>query len=285
MGDLLTDLETGILCQDGPDFSARHQASPPCLEALTLCDPDAILSRHAAYLAAGARLIRTNTFGANAAALAPRGLEAKVSEINWLSAQLAVQAARGTGAHVAGCVGPVTDGLPQDREQAYSTQIGALLDGRVGVILLEGFTSVPDLVLALRVKDSLHYCPAICSLRLDQAGRLPDQASLAASLSTLIDEGASVIGIECHAPTIPILEALRECRRCEVPAAVTFLPPASESGGTRLDDACAFVQAGARLIGGGSPAFTAHLAVILQDRFQPGPGARLRESLVPLESL
>jgi hypothetical protein len=64
-----------------------------CYDELVLRDPDLVADVHRAYVEAGAELIETNTFGANAVKLAQYGLESKVREINEAAARLAMAAA------------------------------------------------------------------------------------------------------------------------------------------------------------------------------------------------
>jgi homocysteine S-methyltransferase len=174
-----------------------------CFEELCLSRPELVSSIHASYLAAGARLIRTNSFGANAVRLARKGLEKQVNEINWAAAQIARQCARGNEVHVAGSVGPLGVNAAQarargiNREAVFREQLGALLDGGVQVIFFETFTEVDELALALYVKQSLHHCPAICSLATSDDGFLPSGASLGDALNQLQDLGADLIGVNC----------------------------------------------------------------------------------------
>ena len=107
--------------------------------------PELIREIHEDYVAAGARVIETNTFGANAAS-ARHGLADRVNEINWHATQLARQAAK--GAFIAGSIGPlgVSAADATDRgidRNSVCTQMGALLDGGVDLILLETFQD-PD---------------------------------------------------------------------------------------------------------------------------------------------
>jgi len=77
-----------------------------CFDELNLTNPDIVSEVHREYVAAGADVIETNTFGANRFKLAPHGLEPKVFEINLKGAQLA-KAAAGGEVLVAGSVGPL----------------------------------------------------------------------------------------------------------------------------------------------------------------------------------
>src|SRR5262245_14708983 len=87
-------------------------------ELLVLTRPDVIRDIHAAYLAAGADLIETNTFGATRIAQADYGMQELVPELNHEAARLAVDAAAEWSRRtpdrprfVAGAVGPTNKTL------------------------------------------------------------------------------------------------------------------------------------------------------------------------------
>lgn len=174
-----------------------------CFEELNISRADLIAGIHGDYIEAGARIIETNSFGANAVRLARHGLEDRVNEINWTAAQIARQAAQGRDVYVAGSVGPLGISAVEaraqgiDREAVFREQIGALLDGGVHVMLFETFTDAEELSLALYVKQSLHHCPAICLLACPESGRLASGEALGAALQRLADEGAEVVGVNC----------------------------------------------------------------------------------------
>src|SRR5205814_1674336 len=106
-----------------------------CFEELCVSEPELVRGIHENYIAAGARLIGTNSFGANAARLERHGLDHRVNELNWSAAQLAKQCARGKNVYVAGSVGPLGITADEasargiDRDAVFREQIGALLDG------------------------------------------------------------------------------------------------------------------------------------------------------------
>nr|WP_307861724.1 methionine synthase [Nocardioides sp. SYSU D00514] len=82
-------------------------------DLLTLTQPALIRAIHEDYLAAGADIIETNTFNANAISLADYGLEELAYELNVESARLARQAADAVATDerprwVAGALGPTT---------------------------------------------------------------------------------------------------------------------------------------------------------------------------------
>jgi 5-methyltetrahydrofolate--homocysteine methyltransferase len=128
-------------------------------DLLVLTQPDIIRGVHEAYLAAGADLIETNTFNAQAVSMADYGMEALSYEINVAAAKLAREAAdkytaltTGKPRFVAGSIGPTnrTASLSPDVNRpgfrnitfeelatAYSEQARALIEGGVDIILIE----------------------------------------------------------------------------------------------------------------------------------------------------
>ena len=83
--DLIEELEARVLCGDGAIGTLLLADGIPlerCFEELCVSEPDRIQTIHEQYLGAGARVIETNTFGANAVRLERFGLEGRVAEIN-----------------------------------------------------------------------------------------------------------------------------------------------------------------------------------------------------------
>ena len=115
---------------------ARGVPYDQCFEALNLERPDVIRGVHDAYISAGAQVIETNTFGANADRLGPSGHEDRVREINLAGARIAREAAGIREVFVAGSIGPVSHearrpgGLTDDELRAiFAEQAQALIEG------------------------------------------------------------------------------------------------------------------------------------------------------------
>ncbi|MCV2395522.1 methionine synthase [Actinotalea sp. M2MS4P-6] len=127
-------------------------------DLIQLTRPDILLAIHAEYAAAGADILKTNTFNAQAISQADYGTQALVRRMNLTGAQLAreaadmAEAADGKHRWVAGSVGPTnrTASLSPDVERpgfrnvtyddlaaAYLEQVTALLDGGVELLLVE----------------------------------------------------------------------------------------------------------------------------------------------------
>ena len=219
--DLIDELHSRVLCGDGAmGTSLMELADAPidrCLEEFCLSAPDLIAKIHRQYLDAGARVIETNSFGANAARLARHGLEGRTRELNATAVRLARRAAAGRdGVYIAGSVGPL--GLTPDearergidRADAYREQIGALLDAGVDLIFFETFLDLDEILLALGAQRGLAAgTPALCSLACSEEGRLPGGATITEAFAKLREAGAAIVGVNClngpHA-TLKLLE-------------------------------------------------------------------------------
>src|SRR5213592_1930116 len=88
---LVLDGATGTYLQgrdlDAADFGGQEYEG--CNEHLVLTRPDVVREMHEGYLAAGADLIETDTFGGTRIVLGEYGLQDKVHEINATAARLA----------------------------------------------------------------------------------------------------------------------------------------------------------------------------------------------------
>jgi homocysteine S-methyltransferase len=208
MSDFLTALNDGVLCGDGAMgtlLAERGIPSGSCFEELCLERPELILEIHSEYLAAGASVITSNSFGANAQKLASFALESKTAEINRRAASLAREAVMEAGKQswVAGSVGPLgvsgseAEARGIDREALFREQIAALLDGGCDLILLETFQDPEELLLALQIAKSLGTRPVITLIASPESGRLPGGAWVGDVLETLGNEGADLVGLNC----------------------------------------------------------------------------------------
>ncbi len=165
---LILDGAMGTMVQrlqlDESAYRGTRLARHPCdlrgnHDVLNLTRPGAVQDIHRQYLAAGADLVETNTFNANAVSLADYHLEDLAYEINLAGVRIArsalADAEAGDPSHprfVAGCMGPTTktasispdvnnpgiravtfDGLAA----AYEVQARGLMDGGADVLLVE----------------------------------------------------------------------------------------------------------------------------------------------------
>jgi len=182
-------------------------------EYLNLRSPEQVSRIHGDYLAAGARLLETNTFGANALRLAGFGLEAQTRDINLAGARLARQVA-GEGAFVAGSIGPLVRPrgeemiLPRSQKEAVlRQQMEALAEGGVDLFILETFSDLDDLELGLKIANGLGL-PAIAQMAFLQEGRTRDGVSAEAAAARLTAAGAAVLGANCGSGPRELLQVV-----------------------------------------------------------------------------
>jgi methionine synthase / methylenetetrahydrofolate reductase(NADPH) len=204
--NLLKELQERLVCGDGAMGTLLLDQGLPvesCLEEISVTDPDRVQRIHEDYIAAGARVIETNTFGANGARLARFGFENRVREFNQAAAKLAKNAAGGKDVCVGGSVGPLglsameAEARAVDRAACFREQIEALLDGGVDVIFLETFMDDAEMEVALRAKTSLSDCTTICSFACEPEGRLASGRPIVEAFAQMRRLGAHVTGVNC----------------------------------------------------------------------------------------
>jgi methionine synthase / methylenetetrahydrofolate reductase(NADPH) len=203
--DLLEELQLRIVCGDGAMGTLLLDRGVPvdrCLEELCVSEPDRIRAIHDEYVAAGARVVETNTFGANAVRLARFGFEHRVAEINKAAVRIAQRAARGRNVCVAGSVGPLGISANEaeerriDRGEIFREQIAALLEADVDLIFLETFMNFEEMEIALRARPKSDR--VIVSLfACEPEGRLQSGMPLVDAFVRCRELGAEIVGANC----------------------------------------------------------------------------------------
>lgn len=279
--DLLDELQSRVVCGDGGMGTMLIEAGVPlerCFEELCVTEPERIETIHQRYIAAGARVIETNTFGANAVRLERFGLEHQVREINCAAAHLAVKAAHGKNVYVAGSVGPlgITAGEARargiDRAQCFREQISALLEGGAQIIFFETFMDFEEMEIALRARKASGDALEICSFACPPEGRISCGMVLADAFAKLRGLGARIMGANCMNGPTAMLQLLQHLAPIEhvLAAYPSAGDPEFQDGRFVYHTAPAdFAQAarklvaqGARLIGGCCGTNPGHIAVI-----------------------
>ncbi|MCK4306974.1 bifunctional homocysteine S-methyltransferase/methylenetetrahydrofolate reductase [candidate division WOR-3 bacterium] len=216
--DFWERIKERVLVADGAMGTLLYERGVPkghCYDELNLSNPTLIQEIHKAYLDAGAELIETNTFGANEYILSKYyDLGEKSKEINYRGAKIAREVARDK--FVAGTVGPVTRPL-ESREklqsseikEIFTSQILALLEGGVDLIILETMASIDELLLGFRAARAVCDLPIICQLSFAEDGRTilgvdPVEASI-----RLDKEKVQIIGANCGIGPQSVYESIQ----------------------------------------------------------------------------
>jgi homocysteine S-methyltransferase len=228
--NFLESLHNEVLVGDGAIGTmlyAKGVSIDANFEHLNLVRPELVLELHGDYLAAGAQVIETNTFGANYTKLSAIGLGSKVREMNLQGARLARQAAQAREVFVAGSVGPLVRIKGEERELSaaetlaiFREQCLALAEGGVDLFILETFSDAGQLKSALTAAKETGL-PVVASMAYLEGGRSAQGDEIESVTAGLSAAGADLAGVNCGAGP---LEVLRNIRRM---ARVTELPLAA----------------------------------------------------------
>ncbi len=196
-------------------------ASP---EGMNLEQPQVVEAVHREYVAAGADIIVTNTFGGNRPKLANYGLEEQVREINIAGVEICRRAA-GEQTFIAASVGPtgrflepVGDASFDEMFEIYTEQISALAEAGSDLITFETFLDIRELRVAIIAAKAVCDLPLMALMTFDDAGRTVLGTPPEAAAVTLGALGVDVIGSNCGLGIEGIFEILEKMR------SVTNLP-------------------------------------------------------------
>jgi len=208
-------------------------------DELNLSQPDLVRSVHAEYLQAGAEIIETNTFGANAFRLERYGLRDSVRKINLAGMRLArecvtqIREKQASEAYVAGALGPlgvrlVPHGpvLREEAREAFREQVKALAEGGPGLgadlFVIETMMSMAETEEALAaVKLEAPALKVVVMLTVDEEGNSLDGTSAEDAARMMEQWGADAIGCNCSSGPQTVLTVIERMR------SVTALPLAA----------------------------------------------------------
>ncbi len=203
----LSAVQKGLLVSDGAMGSLLYERGvfvTQNFEQLNITRPDIVRKIHGDYLEAGAQIIQTNTFGANAVRLERHGLVGEVRELNLAGAKLVASVAAGK-AYVAGSIGPtgLVPGADRARELAqaratFTEQAAALADGGCDLLVIETFRHLDEIGVAIRAaREGAPKLPIVATVTFDSEGTVADGTQPEDVANILRDFGPDVIGVNC----------------------------------------------------------------------------------------
>jgi methionine synthase / methylenetetrahydrofolate reductase (NADH) len=291
-GPLLCDGAMGTL------LYARGVSVDACFDVLNLNNPRVIQSIHADYIAAGADCIETNTFGANRFKLTAHGLDGQVREINRRGAALArdVRESAGRDVFVLGSIGPLGKYLAplgtvtaDEARTAFQEQAEALLEGGVDAFIIETFSDLEELALAVGAIRGITDVPIIAQMAFTDDGATFTGRPAAEVARAMRALPIQALGANCSVGSSTLYEVLVQMQAEAANLPLCIQPNAGLPSriGERLiylsspsymaDYAGRMVDAGARLVGGccgTTPQHIAAMRVVLDRRRPAGPETR-----------
>lgn len=287
---LLLDAAMGTeLARRGADVS------PPLWSGRSLSNAPALVRAiHAEAVAAGAEVLTANTFRTHARNLARAGSREEARALTRLAVALA--RAAGPDAFVAGSLSPLEDcyrpDLVPDEDalaREHAAQAETLAEAGADLILVETMNAVRELVAAARAAARTGL-PVVASVVSDGAGRLLSGETLEAVAEAVLSlpRPPDALGINCvparrlggdlarlaaAAPRIPLV-AYANTGRALDEAAALFEEPIDPEPYAAL--AAAWVDRGARLVGGCCGTTAAHVAATAAALRGSSPGSSWR---------
>lgn len=246
----------------GERFRDFHKDVKGNNELLSLTRPDVITDIHGAYLAAGADMVETNTFGATTVAQADYDMASLAREMNFASAQLARAACdkfstSGKPRFVVGALGPTpkTASISPDVNDpgarnvtfeqlrvAYHEQALALIEGGSDVLLLETIFDTLNAKAALFAIDEVfeqtgERLPLIISGTVtDASGRILSGQTVTAFWYSVRHAQPLAIGLNCALGAALMRPYIQELNRIAPDTFISCYPnaglpnPMSETG-------------------------------------------------------
>ncbi|MFN6569436.1 methionine synthase [Dendronalium sp. ChiSLP03b] len=208
-GAMGTNLQTQNLTAD--DFGGSHYEG--CNEYLVHTKPEAVAKVHRDFLAAGADVIETDTFGSTSIVLAEYDLADQAYYLSKTAAELAKRVAAEFSTpekprFVAGSIGPTTK-LPtlghidfDTMKAAFAEQAEALWDGGVDLFIVETCQDVLQIKAALNGIEEVFANkgdrrPLMVSVTMESMGTMLVGTEISAVLTILSPYSIDILGLNC----------------------------------------------------------------------------------------
>lgn len=276
--------EGRILISDGAWGTFLHAKGlkpGECPESWCLQRPSEVLDIAKSYIASGADMIETNSFGASTFKLAHYGLADKAFEINRAAARLSREAA-GPDKWVIASIGPtgkllvMEDVTEAELYESFKIQATAFEEGGADAVCIETMSDIAEAVQAIKATKDSTKLEVICTFTFEKTlqgdyrsmmGVSPEDATRAA-----LQAGADIVGANCGngiegmvdivariravAPSAPILVHANAGLPCNIAGETVFPEKPDEMAG----NIPALIRAGANIVGGCCGTTPAHIA-------------------------
>lgn len=275
MKRILSELTNGkVLVSDGAwgTFLQQKGLIPgQCPEEWNVSRPDDVFDIAKSYIAAGADMVETNSFGGSRFKLAKYGFEDKVFEFNKAAAEISRRAA-GPDHFVLGSVGPtgklliMEEVTEEELYEAFKEQSMALEAGGVDAIMIETMTDLDEARIAVKAARENTSREVFCTMTFEKiiGGGFRTMMGISPSemAEAIVEAGADLVGTNCGNGMEDMIGMVQEIRELnpQIPILVhanagmpryqdgkTTFPESPEEMASRVH---AIVAAGANIVGG-----------------------------------
>ncbi|OOM07275.1 homocysteine S-methyltransferase family protein [Clostridium saccharobutylicum] len=236
-------------------------------ELLNITKPSIIEEIHKEYIASGANVITTNTFGANELKLKLCNLEVEVAVDQAI--KIAKKARENSDIYIALDIGPIGELLEPmgtlsfDRAyEIFKRQIVQGVKSGADLILFETMTDLYELKAAILAAKENSDLPVFCTMTFEENMRTFTGCSPEAMVLVLEGLGVDALGVNCSLGPKQLEPIVKEiCSLSNIPVMVqpnAGLPTLSIGNETKYDvtkeefaeTLCSFIDLGVRVIGG-----------------------------------
>ncbi len=177
-----------------------------CPELWNIDRPKDVYDIAKSYIDAGADMIETNSFGANAFKLSYFSLASRVKEINKAAAQISRKAA-GKNNIVIGSIGPtgkilmMGDVTEEELYDAFKEQAMALEEGGADALVIETMSDIDEARCAIKACKENTSCEVICTMTFEKSDEYVFHTMMGVTPSQMVNElvlaGVDIIGANC----------------------------------------------------------------------------------------
>jgi 5-methyltetrahydrofolate--homocysteine methyltransferase len=237
-------------------------------DSWNLSHPEQVEAIARAYVAAGSKVILTNTFGANRHILEKCGLADKSHAINRAGVEISKRTA-GAGAHVFASMGPMGVLIPIKAQASaeiidgFAEQAEALCEAGADAIVVETMTDLREALAAVKGAKKTGL-PVVACMVFD-SGKNKDRTLMGNTVEQVVNAfgevGADAVGANCGqgpAGFLPICQQMRALCKLPVwmkpnagfPSIVNGVATYTMSSDSFADEVMKLGGAGANFIGG-----------------------------------